>query len=763
AGGEAGDSAPAAEPAPATRAPVVTARALDEAGRPLAGARLFATDEDGLPHADASSAPAGPDGRVELELRRGTWFQYAGRETGNAHLALVAPRHAATLFVGTVEPQGERDQGVFALGPGGEVRGRVHVAGGPPPAGAEVVASPALLEEAGARSTLTGPPGSPPRSATRPDAAGGFELAGLPLGPLRLWARAPGFAWTRSEVIEVRRDEPVSAVELALEPLGAEGRIAGVVLGASGLPVAGARVAWMDPQDYDPVQRECDANGRFQFDVRANVAHTLRASDPSGRFGPSAVVRASPGDSDVVLALTPRRELALRVVRDADGSAVEGASCLAVIRGDHGDGMDQGWTRTDAEGRVTLLARAAAFVVYVGADGMARAELGPFEPGALPADAVEVRLLRPGVLRGRVLHEGVAVRGARVELLRDLGEQRREVHVGFPSRYDSSDTFAESDAEGRFEIPAHDLKPDGRYALLVQAEGFAQAEVPLPSVDTSPEAEEVHVELVRGGTIEGRVLVHPGRSQEGVVIGLSRGDGKPRFLRTDAAGTFRAEHLTPGPWHIEDRPEMPEDRTLSMARADEMPFDWNVDVRAGEVTWVELDLRWQADLHVQGCLVVDGAGAVGWSAYLRSTHHADRPFELAPAALDTQGCFRAEARPGLLQLVLLSPPEDPPLRRLTLPVRVDEHLQPLQLAYATGRVVGRAAPGARLRLVQGRTDQVLFEVEFEADAQGSFEVEGAPAGELSLQPWIDGVYGPGWYSGPRFTLAGGGEVEVELP
>ena len=759
----AADTAAVEPTAPAAGATTVSARALDEQGRPLAGAVLFATDEDGLPHPGARSAPADAEGRVALELTRGTWFQYAGRETGNAHLALVAPRHAATFFVGTVTPRGEHDQGVFSLQPGGTARGRVHASGGPPPAGTVVVASLAPLDASDARAALEGPPGAAPRPATRPDAAGAFELDGLPLGRVRLWARAPGHVWTHSAEVEVRRDEALEEIELALRPAGAEARITGRVLDPAGVPVAGARVTWMDPETYDPTSVECDAGGRFQVDVHASVAHGLAALDPGGRFGPSPRVRAAPGEADVVLTLTPRREFALRVVDAADGAPLEGASCLAVIADDHADSLDQPWRKTDAEGRVELLARAAAFAVYVSADGFARAELGPLEPDALPVEALEVRLERPDVLRGRVLHGGTGVPGAKIELVRDLGERSREVQVGFPSRYDSVWRSSESDAEGRFALEVREVEPDERYALLVMAEGFAQAELVLDALDTSPEAEPVEVELVRGGSVEGRVLVHPGRSAEGVVVGLSRGDGKPHFVRSDAAGAFRVEHLTPGPWRIEDRSEFPEDRTLNMARADEMPFEWNLEVREGEATWVELDLRWQEDLRVAGRLVLGGVPAEGWSAQLRSGRYADRPFELAPTRLDAEGRFRAEARPDRLGLVLLSPADEPPLRRISLAVRVDQDLEPLELAFSTGRVVGRAKPGARLRLVQGRMDALLFEVEFEADAEGFFDVQGAPAGELSLQPWRDAEFGPGWYQGKSLHLPAGGEAEVELP
>jgi hypothetical protein len=754
----------AAGVAPAAGATVVFARAVDEQGRPLAGARLLATDAGGFPFEDALSPPAGADGRVDLELPRGAWYRYGGREDGNAQLGLVAPRHAMLHFVGAVTPHARRDQGVHVLASGGDVRGVVRTSAGALPAGVEVAASPALLDEVGDVRVGEGPPGSPPRPAARPDASGGFELIGVPAGATRLWARAPGHAWRRSDVVHVDPDAPVEGVELVLEPLGDAARIAGTVVDPAGAPVEGAILSWNDPLGNRHLETETDASGRFALDARDAVARSLVAHDPGRRFGPSLPLEASAGETSLRLVLTPRRALALRIVGDEDGAPNEGASLLAMLPDVHADYVGQTWSHSDGAGRATLLARAADFEVIVEAAGRRRVELGPYDPERLPGEELEVRLQRQRTLRGRVHFEGRGVAGARLVLARDMGDEQRELSYGFPARYAANwwDP-ATSDDEGRFELELEEHGAGGARILLVDADGFALAERPVSAPDDPSPTEELSIELERGGAIEGRVLVHPARSPEGVVIGLSRGDGRPHFTLTDAQGRFRQEHLAAGPWRVEWREQVSEGNSLAAALANDAPFDWNAHVRSGETAHVELDLRWHEDLHVEGALTLDGLPALGWSAALQSPPMADREFELAPGLLDAQGRFRVEARPGELRLVLRSPADAPPQRRITLPVRVEAELARVERAFDTGVVSGTGAAAlARLRLVQLLPDRGLFEVEFEADGSGAFEVAGAPAGKVSLQTWRDAEFGPGWYPSAKLDVVAGETALVRL-
>jgi hypothetical protein len=191
--------------------------------------------------------------------------------------------------------------------------------------------------------------------------------------------------------------------------------------------------------------------------------------------------------------------------------------------------------------------------------------------------------------------------------------------------------------------------------------------------------------------------------------------------------------MTPGPWHVEDRPHEPEDRVLSMARADEAPFDWNCSVAEGEVTVFVVDLRWQEDLRVRGRLALDGVGAAGWSAVIEAPMGADREYHLPPTQLDELGRFAAEALPGAAELVLRSPPGEQPLRALIVEIRVNEDLQPFELDLPTGTLSGRAEPGSRLRLHHRIDASTHLELESQADDAGVFVIAGVPAGESSLQ------------------------------
>jgi hypothetical protein len=67
---------------------------------------------------------------------------------------------------------------------------------------------------------------------------------------------------------------------------------------------------------------------------------------------------------------------------------------------------------------------------------------------------------------------------------------------------------------------------------------------------------DLEVDLHRGGTLVGTVThldpsIPPERLHEdGPVVVAERRDLWPRFARLAADGSFRIEHLTPGPWHV---------------------------------------------------------------------------------------------------------------------------------------------------------------------------------------------------------------------
>ena len=741
---------------------LVFARAIDESGQPIEGAQLVPVTEQGLPRDMPASAPSGPDGRVELSLARGAVFRYAEDEDANAFLALTGPVHATAFFVGRVTLNGRHDQGDIRLGPGGGVIGIVTDVDGVPVAGATVLGTDEPLSGDVESARRDGPDREGGRPTAVSDAAGRFELSGVRTGSAWIWARAPGTRWSVLEASPIAAGAVLHGVDLVLEPLSDAETIAGVVVGPSGVPVPGATITYWWGMDREERSVAADARGGFSVAATERGAYRLTARDPEQHFGPAAPRDVAPGDTDLVIELPPRRVLHVRAV-DIAGNPIEGASALAVIADDRDDYMGQRWIRTDAEGRVELTARAAPFTVTVSLEGHRRCELGPFDPLALPGEELVAELAPLPQIYGRVVHRGDPVAGARIQLVREVGNNSVELFEGFPSRFWSSGGYdtVESDDEGRFSLPIERVGKKPVW-ILVQASGLAQAEHQIGLLVADEDVRDIEIELTPGGTLAGHVRVGPSRSREGIVVGVSRGDSINHFTRTDESGAYRFESLAPGPWRVEDRAEEPEGRTMSIAKLANAPFRFNCTVVEGELTRHDLDLRWQEDLRVRGSLLLDGTAAEGWTARVLAPRHADRPWDLAPVALDREGHFAAPAQPGRAVLELTSPAGELPARKLVRELTVDEHLGPQDVALYTGGLQGeRPDANRRLRTFHRIDARTHFEAVFFTDGDGAFATAGLPAGSNSLQHEVDGPHGLGWYGLQTVDVARGETRSVE--
>ncbi|HVS12095.1 MAG TPA: carboxypeptidase-like regulatory domain-containing protein, partial [Planctomycetota bacterium] len=291
----------------------------------------------------------------------------------------------------------------------------------------------------------------------------------------------------------------------------------------------------------------------------------------------------------------------------------------------------------------------------VAAEGHEERELGPFDPSALP-ELVECVLAElPGV-RGRVLAGGAPRAGACVSLTR--AEECYAVQDGFPVR-STSDALAqaESDAEGRFMAT---LRERGSYYLRVEAAGFAALEVGPLDIDPARGRDLGALELSVGGAIEGRVLAGPDGRVAGAVVAISRGDGHARTQRVGPDGSFRFQHLIPGPWWVELRDkELIPGRSSYESRAlrKRARIPSNCSVTEGGTTPFDLVLDGRQPCRLKGTLHVDGAPAAGWTASLHDAEASAEGLlvgdesELARTGPD--GVFRlSRVEPGRYRLVL---------------------------------------------------------------------------------------------------------------
>ena len=244
------------------------------------------------------------------------------------------------------------------------VGGTVVDAAGRPVEGARVLA------EAASASDLS----DPRRDAVLSDVKGRWRLAGLPRGSVRFRASHASYAPASTAPIVLAGDR--DDVVIGLSP-GA--RLAGVVVGAGGRPVAGAQVLIGAGNVQAGLVRRaaCDAAGRFDVSGLPRQVLIVAARDDRASSRLAKVDLGGRAErTDLVLTLDGDATITGRVVT-ATGAAVPEARIEAVPA-----------LRDDNLGRAERRLRGPASAI---ADGDGRFTLAALVPGAY-----RVRAIRPG-------------------------------------------------------------------------------------------------------------------------------------------------------------------------------------------------------------------------------------------------------------------------------------------------------------------------------------------------------------------------------
>ena len=384
---------------------------------------------------------------------------------------------------------------------------------------------------------------------TQADGLGRFRVDVDPSLEIELHAYARGYAHIEAQ--SFARDERADDVTVELQRAAV---VDGVVVDASGQPIAGATVR-SEPPESAPVRS--DEAGRFALPLAPGAA-TLHAVSPAGVQG-LARVRAAPGE-----ALTGTRvvcaaagDLVGRVV-DSEGAGVSGVEVRVLAEP---DSAEVATVQTDARGAFTAVQLPAArYSLFARSGDGARARQVSVEvPTTGP---VELRLAAAAGLAGQVVNEaGHPLANAHVEVEWATGLGEPAVH-------------ARSDADGRFELG--DLLPGMVTAAAHLGDARSEdAEVYLSAGQTA----SARLTLVRRGHVKGRVLA--AKPERFYVFPQQAGvdDVWKRGFRTDDQGRFD-EALPPGRYALVT--------TRSMAALPRADAGVPVEVLAGETTLVEL-------------------------------------------------------------------------------------------------------------------------------------------------------------------------------
>jgi len=552
------------------------------------------------------------------------------------------------------------DVGRVVLEPGGVLRGHVMTEDGRPLEETEV-----LLIDADEH----GPPASTRTTAfprfdlitdqATSNADGGYRIVGVPPGRWCVLARHETTFRHASEVVTVSAMTEVELTTLCLASLPGEYRIEGVVSDEAGVPLplavvktAGIRIP--ETGRTLTAQAMSRADGSFQLYLPRlpDDAIDLRVESPDGLHDDAYLDDVRPGARDVIVELGAMRVLNLLVLDEHDRPVEEYGWSLQINRS--GRSIRTGVPPAPrAGGRATLLVPDHPLQIRIRT--LAHDDdPTPVRVGALP-ELVTIRLEPLPVITGRVTFEGRAMGDVPVELVcRD--PNRLDVVEGHWSGlyYGFRDKGFRTDRDGRFRIPNDfpNITYYVRSAVPGHAPGLSKAvRVGDPAVD---------VELKRGGSLDGVVVLPDGLDRSGIGLEVLRRE--PRRLgkdvggifnaAADEAGRFRFDQLSEGAWLV--KVSVPRTTAFELGwsgerrvECEQLPFV--AIVRDGVTTKMTFDLD-RPLCVLEGRFTVEEQILGGDCMLLLEGPQALR---IARAYLDTEGRFRLTARePGTYRLAI---------------------------------------------------------------------------------------------------------------
>ena len=623
------------------RMTTIIARAVDGAGKPVRSATLRKSSRD-------TGARSDDDGSLALHLPDDQIDKWQD-EIRSMIFVLDAPGYATQFLRATPVVGDAIDLGERVLGSEARLSGRLVDDLGRGVDGLEVLAAPIGPDRPEVLRRSRGPELGDGVIETTSASDGQFLLTGVTAGTLRVWARTETDGWVCSPPIVAAPGDEIDQIDVlvtAPDPLDV---IELRLLGKGDAPLESANLAFA-PDGRGYVQHKSvrpDEEGRVRFIAEARVPHDFRIEGGEWELQPRVVRGLVPGEPRVTVRLEPARTIQV-VVSDAKSNAP----------------IDDAWVYTRGEDELltydprarkpqhrpvatspyTIRVPSWSFTVHAKHDSFTPSEHGPHRPSQAP-DEIVIELDRMASLQGTVLEGGRAVQGAKVELRPAPGPNTVYESYGFELRMDAfAEASTTSDVDGRFTL-ATGRKAD--YFLVVTKTGLATAEAGPITLGPTIAHEPVTIEMTKGGSIRGRLLVPDGEANHGRLIALSRLDGSPRVVRTNERGEFEASGLAPGGWLVETRDQEVR-RSVSVSMRDEHgpPPIWHCQVLDGQTTTFDLDLRSRSLTKISGRLTGAGQEFGAWTARLQALRHETGAAEIPAILVGGDGRFEFEVEPG---------------------------------------------------------------------------------------------------------------------
>lgn len=368
--------------------------------------------------------------------------------------------------------------------------------------------------------------------AARSDRDGGFRIL-VPPGPIQLIASTANRPESHTHLPLVAPGARLSGVEIVMD---AGAQIAGQVVDASGVPVAGATVRARADDQHAERTASTSADGRFTLAALRPGHIVVLASAPGLAPSSPAVVQLEPGAGidELRLVLGLAVDIRGRVIDDTGRPrahvAVRAESALS--------GPQPVQARTNDSGEFTIPGLAEApYVLIAEGPGIASARI----PGiTAPARDVEIVVDRTGAVAGRVTDgQGLPMADFWVRVDRRARADASAEETMIPRR----------GAEHRFVTDDGNYFIDGIRPGVYDVTFWAAGKAPRTETDVRiPAGGEAHAstQLGPGGIIRGTITdAGSGRPIRGATLRLSTGSEYPT-LYTDDQGNFEIADIAPG-------------------------------------------------------------------------------------------------------------------------------------------------------------------------------------------------------------------------
>ena len=424
------------------------------------------------------------------------------------------------------------------------------------------------------------------RYVTATDEEGRFTITGIGTrswGGYRVRARKEGHADAYSKQIQVAEDGKSVDVHLVLST---GGTIAGVINDDAGKPVAGAKVSltpasiseWSNQGRRSVNECITDATGTFSFKRLGESnywVNSVARGYATAYKGDLKIV--GPAVIDGVIIVMERGEPVRGKVTNEDGKPIPDANVTLQSRTSWANTV----TNEAGEYEVTNVG-AGPFQASAQAQGYSYERKKDIYPDK---GTIDFELKRNGYVWGTVVHAETKqpIKGATIELLQSNDRSR-----GFGGWRGGYGSGAQTDRAGKFKLYAR----DGAYKLAVNAKGFITNETPNIQVSVSAQPEELTIEMVPGGAVEGWVTDNDGRPVGQVsVLYRQKVEGPAEYAEggyTEADGYFYIGSMKEGMYDF------------AFLKHEQSPVSWeeNVSVLAGNLPQVRARLAGSNPIEV---------------------------------------------------------------------------------------------------------------------------------------------------------------------